>query len=98
MPLLDELLRLKIRLVDYECIKEAPQKDKISERLVAFGRYAGIAGAFDFLRGIGEFLLEKKFMTPFAYVGSTYMYHNLESMNDALKKVSDMIKTAGLPK
>jgi hypothetical protein len=26
---------------------------------VAFGRYAGIAGAFDFLRGIGEFLLQR---------------------------------------
>jgi len=28
---------------------------------VAFGRYAGVAGAFDFIRGCGEFLLEKKF-------------------------------------
>jgi hypothetical protein len=61
MPLLDKLLELNIRLVDFECIKEAPIGDKASERLVAFGRYAGIAGAFDFLRGIGEFLLEKKF-------------------------------------
>ena len=61
MPLLDKLLELNIRLVDYECIKEAPQEGKEPERLVAFGRYAGIAGAVDFLRGIGEFLLEKKF-------------------------------------
>ena len=55
MPLLDALLEKKIRLVDFECIRE--DKAENAQRLVAFGRYAGIAGAFDFLRGIGEFLL-----------------------------------------
>ena len=57
MPLLDKLLELNIRMVDFECIREPKVPGKISNRLVAFGRYAGIAGAFDFLRGIGEFLL-----------------------------------------
>jgi alpha-aminoadipic semialdehyde synthase len=55
MPLLDALLEKKIRMVDYECIRE--NKEENANRLVAFGRYAGIAGAFDFLRGIGEFML-----------------------------------------
>jgi alpha-aminoadipic semialdehyde synthase len=55
MPLLDAMLDKKIRMVDYECIKE--NKAQNAQRLVAFGRYAGIAGAFDFLRGMGEFLL-----------------------------------------
>jgi alpha-aminoadipic semialdehyde synthase len=53
MPLLDKLLAQNIRMVDFECIKNKEN----TERLVAFGRYAGIAGAFDFLRGCGEFLL-----------------------------------------
>lgn len=57
MPLLDKLLELNIRLVDFECIREKPVEGRTPERLVAFGRYAGIAGAFDFLRGIGEYLL-----------------------------------------
>ena len=57
MPLLDKLLELNIRMVDFECIREAKVEGKIPQRLVAFGRYAGIAGAFDFLRGCGEFLL-----------------------------------------
>jgi hypothetical protein len=61
MPLLDKFLDLNIRLVDFECIRTVPAEGKPAERLVAFGRYAGIAGAFDFLRGIGEYLLEKKF-------------------------------------
>lgn len=55
MPLLDAMLERKIRQIDFECIREDKQKNP--QRLVAFGRYAGIAGAFDFLRGIGEFML-----------------------------------------
>jgi hypothetical protein len=61
MDLLDRLLDLNIRMVDYECIREVPVPGTIPQRLVAFGRYAGIAGAFDFLRGIGEYLLQLKY-------------------------------------
>ena len=57
MPLLDKLLELNIRMVDFECIREPKVPGSFPQRLVAFGRYAGIAGAFDFIRGIGEFLL-----------------------------------------
>lgn len=80
MGLLDKLLELNIRLVDFECIR-APKIDanKMPPRLVAFGRYAGIAGAFDFLRGIGEYLLQKQFQTPFL-IGSSYMYLDYDAM------------------
>lgn len=61
MPLLDQLLARNIRMVDFERIQAKPEPGKSAERLVAFGRYAGIAGAFDFIRGIGEYLLEKKY-------------------------------------
>ena len=61
MPLLDAILEKKIRMIDYECIREKAKKEgDVPARLVAFGRYAGIAGAFDFFRGIGEFMLQKK--------------------------------------
>jgi hypothetical protein len=52
--------------------------------LVAFGRYAGIAGAFDFFRGIGEFLLQHKLQTPFIFLGSSYMYEDYDAMKEAL--------------
>ena len=55
MPLLDKFLEMRVRMIDFETIRD---KEGVN-RLVAFGRYAGIAGAFDFLRGCGEFLLEK---------------------------------------
>jgi alpha-aminoadipic semialdehyde synthase len=58
-------------MIDYECIKENKPNP---QRLVAFGRFAGIAGMFDFLRGVGEFFLQKSLQTPFIYLGSSYMY------------------------
>jgi len=96
MELLDKLLELKIRMVDYECVREPRVEGKIPQRLVAFGRYAGIAGAFDFLRGIGEFLLQKQFQTPFL-IGSSYMYHDYASMQYALGRLSEKILAGCLP-
>jgi alpha-aminoadipic semialdehyde synthase len=55
MALMDKMLELNIRQIDFECIREAGKEKP--DRLVAFGRYAGLAGAFDFIRGVGEFLL-----------------------------------------
>ena len=70
MPLLDALLEKRIRMVDFECIRNA------EGRLVAFGHFAGVAGTFDFLRGCGEFLLQRSFQTPFIFLGSAYMYED----------------------
>lgn len=61
MPLLDKMLELNLRMVDFECIKEIAKPGQKPDRLVAFGRYAGIAGAFDFIRGMGEYLLERQY-------------------------------------
>lgn len=47
--LLQKVLEDKIRLVDYEALK-----DKLSNRLVAFGRYAGIVGAYNGLLTYGK--------------------------------------------
>ena len=40
--LLQEVLKKKIRLIDYETLK-----DRLGNRLVAFGRFAGIVGAYN---------------------------------------------------
>lgn len=47
--LLQEVLKKKIRLIDYEALK-----DKQGNRLVAFGRYAGIVGAYNGLWTYGK--------------------------------------------
>jgi alanine dehydrogenase len=47
--LLQEILKKKIRLIDYETLK-----DQQGNRLVAFGRYAGIVGAYNGLWAYGK--------------------------------------------
>jgi len=47
--LLQEILRKKIRLIDYEALK-----DTQGNRLVAFGRFAGIVGAYNGLLTYGK--------------------------------------------
>ncbi len=47
--LLQAILEKKIRLVDYEALK-----DKLNNRLVAFGRFAGIVGAYNSLLTYGK--------------------------------------------
>ncbi len=47
--LLQEVLKKKIRLIDYETLK-----DHQGNRLVAFGRYAGIVGAYNGLWAYGK--------------------------------------------
>jgi len=73
MPTLDHILANKIRLIDYEKIT-----NEKGERLIAFGRYAGIAGTIDFLGGIGQYLLKMGFTTPFLHISPSYKYFNLE--------------------
>jgi saccharopine dehydrogenase (NAD+, L-lysine-forming) len=46
---LQEIIKKRIRLIDYEALK-----DKQGNRLVAFGRYAGIVGAYNGLWTFGQ--------------------------------------------
>ncbi len=48
MPLLDEILRQEVRLFDYE-----KMVDHKGMRVVAFGKWAGVAGMINILHGLG---------------------------------------------
>lgn len=61
MPLLDAILEKNIRLIDYERII-----DESGHRMVAFGKYAGVAGMINILHGLGLRLLALGHHTPFA--------------------------------
>ena len=63
---------------------------------MAFGRFAGIAGTFDFLRGCGEYLLQRGYQTPLIFIGSAYMYEDWEAMKEALKRVHQGIVKGAL--
>lgn len=60
MPLLDAILEKRIRLIDYEKIV-----DESGQRLVAFGKYAGVAGMLNILHGLGLRFLALGHHTPF---------------------------------
>ena len=60
MPMLDAILDKNIRLLDYEKLT-----DDNGQRLVAFGKYAGVAGMVNILHGLGLRLLALGHHTPF---------------------------------
>lgn len=98
MPALRDILQKNIRLIDYECIKEKENPTGKLDRLVAFGRFAGLAGAIDFLQGLGEFLLHKKFISPFMHTGYSYMFPGLEQAMESVTQVGKLIEKKKLPK
>lgn len=92
MPLLDAILDKKIRLFDYE-----PIKDEESKRLVKFGPFAGLAGAIDSLHALGERLLYLGFSTPFLFISFSKFFASLDIAFDAVKHAGEMILDRGLP-
>ncbi|KAI3754136.1 hypothetical protein L1987_53914 [Smallanthus sonchifolius] len=92
MPLLDKILAERASLFDYELIVGDEGK-----RLLAFGRFAGIAGLVDFLSGLGRRYLSLGYSTPFLSLGSSYMYPSLAAAKAAVVSVGEEIATTGLP-
>jgi len=95
MPLLDALLQQRVRLIDYEAITKGGVRG--GERLVAFGYFAGAAGAIDALRGVGERCLCLNFATPLTNVAATWQYPSLERALDAVRGAGDAIRAVGFP-
>ena len=96
MPFLDACLKNHVRLLDYECIR-APEADG-GQRLVAFGKYAGVCGMIDCFRGFGARLLAMGFSTPFMGVASSYMYPSVVDAQEAIAKMGREIARVGVPK
>lgn len=94
MALLDALLQRQLRLIDYEAITEGGVRG--GRRLVAFGRFAGIAGAIDLLRGLGERCLALGHATPFLGVAATWQYASLGDALEAVRACGAAIARDGL--
>lgn len=91
MEMLDTVLAKRIRLIDYEKIV-----DERGNRLIAFGVFAGLAGAIDFLAGFGHYLLLAGYSTPLLNVSYSYKYFDLEDAYSSLKKVSQRLVLKGI--
>jgi alpha-aminoadipic semialdehyde synthase len=95
MPLLDAILEKQIRMIDYECITQGGIRGE--KRLVAFGRYAGLAGGIDLFTNIGERLLSMGYSSPFLAVASTVRYPSIAAALDAVAVCGREIAEFGLP-
>jgi alpha-aminoadipic semialdehyde synthase len=96
MPLLDDILQKRARLFDYENITAGGSDG--TPRLVAFGKYAGIAGMIDCLQGLGQKLLADGYSNPFLNIPVAYMYQDLARAKEAIASVGSVIAESGFPK
>jgi alpha-aminoadipic semialdehyde synthase len=92
MPMLYKMMALNDTLIDYELIKDAKQK-----RLIAFGRYAGIAGMIDALWAFGKRLEFLGYETPFSQVERATVYESIEAFVQKAKRLKSYIESQGLP-
>lgn len=92
MPLLKDMIKSKINLIDYERIV-----DEKGRRLIFFGRFAGLAGMINSLWSLGQRLKVKGIETPFMHLQQSHHYDSLEDAKAAVSKVGQEIARKGLP-
>ncbi|PNF15025.1 Alpha-aminoadipic semialdehyde synthase, mitochondrial [Cryptotermes secundus] len=93
MPLLDAILEKNIRLIDYEKLM-----DERGQRVVAFGKYAGLAGMVNILHGLGLRLLALGHHTPFMHIGPAHNYRNSSMARQAIRDAGYEIALGMMPK
>jgi alpha-aminoadipic semialdehyde synthase len=101
MPLIRKINDLKVRLIDYECIREIISKDSIQNsigrRLITFENISGLAGTVNIIKAVGDLLLSREISTPFLFTKFSNMYPTLESACDSLKLMGQYIIKQELP-
>ncbi|CAG9769836.1 unnamed protein product [Ceutorhynchus assimilis] len=93
MALLDAILEKRIRLIDYEKLM-----DEKGQRVVAFGKMAGIAGKVNVLHGLGLRLLALGHHTPFMHIGPAHNYRNTSMARQAVRDAGYEIALGLMPK
>lgn len=93
MALLDAVLERNVRLIDYERMV-----DPADQRVVAFGKYAGVAGMINILHGLGLRLLALGHHTPFMHIGPAHNYRNLGTARQAIRDTGYEIALGKMPR
>jgi alpha-aminoadipic semialdehyde synthase len=92
MPMLARLLELGCTLIDYERVI-----DDTGQRLMFFGRFAGLAGMVDTLWALGRRLEWEGVRNPFARIEPTHCYSSLEDAKSAVRAAGRSLASDGLP-
>lgn len=80
MPLLQKFLDEKATLLDFEPIVDPAT----GQRTIAFGRYAGIAGAVDSFAILGEKLAQRDLVTDLSKLKATHNYGTVAQLKEHL--------------
>ena len=91
MPLLKDMMKSKMTLIDYERIADADGK-----RLIFFGRFAGLAGMINSLWSLGQRWKSQGMDSPFLKIQQTHKYNSLEEAKSVIKEVGDFISENGV--
>ena len=86
MDMLQHILDVKATLLDYELIKN--EKD---QRLVFFGRHAGLAGMIDTLRSYGQRTAAQGAESPFMEIKQALDYADLEDARSSIASVGEKL-------
>ncbi|MCO7226003.1 hypothetical protein [Pleionea sp. CnH1-48] len=82
MPLLQKFIDQKATLIDYETIV-----NERGARTIAFGRFAGIAGAIDTFNVVGEKLAQKGMVSDISKVKQTVKYSGIEDIKKSFDQL-----------
>jgi alpha-aminoadipic semialdehyde synthase len=84
LPTLRKIIENHSTLIDYERITT-----HLGERIIGFGKYAGIVGMVEGLWGLGERLRSEGKKVGFLQVKRTLQYKRLNKIKDGMKKVKE---------
>jgi len=92
MPMLKKLQQLGCNLIDYERIV-----NEKNQRLLFFGRFAGMAGMIDTLAAYGKKMALAGCSSPFEKIRPAYQYDSVEQAKAEIAAIGDEISANGLP-
>ena len=92
MPMLKKMMELKCNLIDYERVV-----NDSGQRLIFFGRFAGLAGMINSLWSLGQRLKYLGISSPFERIQQSHKYHSLEEARNVISGVGQEIAENGLP-
>ncbi|HEY9113637.1 MAG TPA: bifunctional lysine ketoglutarate reductase /saccharopine dehydrogenase family protein [Bacteroidales bacterium] len=91
MPMLRKMMAKKVNLIDYEKIV-----NEKGQRMIFFGRYAGIAGIINSFWALGQRWSREGYQSPFLKLQQTHQYDSLDEAKDVIREIGDEIKSKGL--
>jgi saccharopine dehydrogenase (NAD+, L-lysine forming) len=92
MPMLRKMMEKRVNLIEYEKI----ENDQ-GQRLIFFGRFAGLAGMINSLWSLGERFREMGIETPFLKIRQSHTYTSLDEARVSISEVGQEISENGLP-